>query len=61
MKYLNNEYYVEVKDKRYIFHPTENIIILKTDQPQSSGTQYQVQTETQIRRNQKVIKIIMMS
>ena len=23
MKYLNGKYYVEVKDKRYIIHPTE--------------------------------------
>ena len=56
MKYLNNEYYVEVKDKRYIFHPTENIMLRKKDPPQSLRTQYQVQNETQIRRKQKVIK-----
>ena len=24
MKYLDCKYYVEVKDKRYKFHPTEN-------------------------------------
>ena len=56
MKYLNGEYYVEVKDHRYEIHPNENIILRKRDEPKSLRTQYQVQNETQIRRNQKVIK-----
>ena len=56
MKYLNGEYYVEVKDHRYKIHPSENIILRKRDPPTSLRTQYQVQNETQIRRNQKVIK-----
>ena len=56
MKYVNGEYYVEVKDKRYIIHPTENIILRKRDPPKSLRTEYQVQNETQIRKNQKVIK-----
>ena len=56
MKYLNGEYYVEVRDHRYKIHPTENIILRKRDPPTSLRTQYQVQNETQIRRNQKVIK-----
>ena len=56
MKYLNGEYYVEVKDHRYKIHPTENIILRKRDPPTSLRTQYQVQNENQIRRNQKVIK-----
>ena len=56
MKYLNGEYYVEVKDHRYKIHPSENIILGKRDPPKSLRTQYQVQNETQIRRNQKVIK-----
>ena len=56
MKYLNSEYYVEVKDDRYKIHPTENIILRKRDPPTSLRTQYQVQNETRIRRNQKVIK-----
>ena len=56
MKYLNGEYYVEVKDYRYKIHPTENIILRKRDPPTSLRTQYQVQNETQIRRNQKIIK-----
>ena len=56
MKYLNGNYYVEVKDHRYKIHPTENIILRKRDPPSSLRTQYQVQNETLIRRNQKVIK-----
>ena len=56
MKYLNDEYYVEVKDHRYKIHPTENIILRLRDEPKSLRTQYQVQNETQIRRNQTVIK-----
>ena len=56
MKYLNGNYYVEVKDHRYRIHPTENKILRKRDPPISIKIQYQVQNETQIRRNQKVIK-----
>ena len=56
MKYLNGEYYVEVKDHRYKIHPTENIILRKQDPPTSLRSQYQVQNETQIRKSQKVIK-----
>ena len=56
MKYLDGEYYVEVKDHRYRIHPTENIILRKRDPPNSLRTQYQVQNETQIRINQNIIK-----
>ena len=56
MKYLNGEYYVEVKDKRFLIHPTENIILRKRNEPKSLRTQYQIRNETQIRKNQKVIK-----
>ena len=56
MKYLNGEYYVEVKDHRYKIHPTENIILRKRDPPTSLRTQYQVQNQTQIRKNQKVVE-----
>ena len=56
MKYFNSEYYVEIKDHRYKIHPTENIILRKRDPPTSLRTQYQVQNETQIGRNQKVVK-----
>ena len=56
MKYLDGNYYVEVRDHRYKVRPTENIIKRLRDPPTSLRTQYQVQNETQIRRNQKVIK-----
>ena len=53
MKYLlNSEYYVEVKDHRYKIHPTEIIILRKRDPSTSLRTQYQVQNQTQIRKNQ---------
>ena len=56
LNYLNGEYYVEVKDHRYKIHPTENIILRQRDPPTSLRTQYQIQNDTQIRRNQKVIR-----
>ena len=56
MKYLNGEYCVDVRDHRYKNQPTENIILRKRDPPTSLRTQYQVQNETQIRKNQIVIK-----
>ena len=56
MKYLDGRYYVEVKHHRYKIHPTENIILRLRDEPKSLRTQYQVQKETQISRNQKVIQ-----
>ena len=56
MKYLNGEYYVEVKDKRFIIQLNENIILRKRDRPESLRNQYQVQNNTQTRKNQKVMK-----
>ena len=56
MKYLNGEYYVEVRDHRNKIHPTENIILRKRDPPTSLRTQYQIQNETRIRKNQKVVE-----
>ena len=56
MKYLDGQYYVEVKDHRNKIHPTENLILRERDPPQSLRTQYPVQIETQIRKNQKVIE-----
>ena len=56
MKHLNCNYYVEVKDKRYIIHPIENNILRLREEPKSLRTIYQVQNDPQIRKNQKVIK-----
>ena len=55
MKYLNGQYSEELKDHRQKFHPTGNIILRKRDPPKSFRTQYQVQNETQIRKNQLVV------
>ena len=56
MNYLDGVFYVAVQDHRYKIHPTENNILRKRDEPKSRRTQYQVQNETQIRRNEKVIR-----
>ena len=56
MKYLDGNYYVEVKDHRYKIHPNEIIFLRKRHPPTSLRTQYQVQNDTQIRKKHKVIK-----
>ena len=56
MKYLDGNYYVEVKVYRYRIHPTENIILRLRDEPKSVRTQYQVQNKTQIKKNHKNIR-----
>ena len=56
MNIFKGKYYIEVKDKRYLIHPTANILLRLWDPAPSLRTQYQVQNETQIRTNQKVIK-----
>ena len=56
MKYLNGEYYVEVKNHRYKIHPTENIKLRKRVPPLSLRTRYQVQNDSQIRKNQKTVE-----
>ena len=56
MKYLDGNYYVEVKDHRNKIHRTENIIFRKRDPSISLRTQIKVQNEIEIRRNQKVIR-----
>ena len=56
MKNLNGDYYVEVKDQRYRIRPTEKIFLGKQDSSKSLGTQYQVQNDTQIRKNQKTVE-----
>ena len=56
MKYPDGKYYVQVKDHRYKIHPTLEIILRKRDPPISLRTQYKFETETQVRKNQKVIR-----
>ena len=55
MKYLNGNYYVEVKAKRHIIHPTAKNILSLREAPKPQRTQYKVQINTQVRKkNQKV-------
>ena len=56
MNFFNGSYYVEVKDKSYRIHPNEKILLGLRDEPKSPRTQYQIQNDTQIRKNQKVIR-----
>ena len=56
MRYLNGQYYVEVKDHRYKIHHIKNMILCKRDPPKSLTTQYHVKNKTRIRTNQKVIR-----
>ena len=56
MKYLNGQYYTEVKDHRYKTHPNGEIILRKREPTKSLTTQYQVKNNTKIRTNRKVIR-----
>ena len=56
MKYFKGQHYAEVKDHRYKNHPPKNIVLRLRDEPKSLRTQYQVQNDIQIRKNQKVTK-----
>ena len=56
MKYLDGQFYVEVKDRQFRIHPSKNIISRLRHPSESLRTQYQVQNETQIRKNHKGIK-----
>ena len=56
MKYLNGEYYVEVKDHRYRIDPTEKNKIRLRVTRKPPRPQHQVQNNTQIRKTQNVIK-----
>ena len=51
--YLNNKYYVDVKDKRYFIRPNKNIILEERDPPKSLRTEYQVQKEPKFRKKLK--------
>ena len=48
-------YCVEVKDKRYLFHLREKILLRLRDLSKSLGTQYEVQDQYQV-QNQKVMR-----
>ena len=57
MKRLKGKHYVEVKDKRYNIHPTEEIISRERKAAKKLRTDYQVNIKTQIGRSQKFFKI----
>ena len=56
MRYLNGQYYVEVKDHRCRIRPTEIIILRFCDEPKSFRTQYHIQNCTRMRKNQKLLE-----
>ena len=56
MNHPKIRFFVEVKDQRYSIRPTGNIELRKSDPAKPSRTDYQVQKEIEIRKNQKVIK-----
>ena len=56
MKSINNRYYVELKDKRYITQPTEKIKLKEHKKPEQLRNQNQAIIETQIERTEKVFK-----
>ena len=45
-----------MKDHRYRIHPSEKFLLRLRNEPKSLRTQYQVQNNTEITRNQKDIK-----
>ena len=47
-----------MKDHRDKIDPTENFLLRLRDTPKSLRTQYQVQNETQMRKNQKIVENI---
>ena len=56
MKYLIGKLYVEVKDKKFIIHPDENIILRERKEPKILRTQNQDANEIQIGRNKNLIR-----
>ena len=56
MKFLNGKYYVEVKDERYLFHPSENSILRLLNEPKSSKHKMKFEIILKLVKDQKVIK-----
>ena len=56
MKFFIGNYYVKVKDKQYRILPTVNTILRLRDEPKSFRTQYHIQNESQITKNQEVVE-----
>ena len=49
-------FFLKKKDERYLIHPTENIPLRLRDPPNALRTHYHLQKETEIRKNQKVMR-----
>ena len=56
MKHLKGNYYVEVREKRYMIRTLEYIKLRKGVPPKSLGTEYKLQKETKSEKNRKVEK-----
>ena len=39
-EYLNKKHHIEVKDKRFEIHPTDNLLSGEREPPKRLGTQY---------------------
>ena len=58
MKYLDGNYYVEVREHRYKIHPTENIILRKQDPPRELNIKFRMRLKYgEIRKLIKMITI----
>ena len=55
MKYLNDKFYTECKNDKYIIH--ENKIYRETAAPKSLKTKYEAMNDTKIDRNKTVIEL----
>ena len=55
MKYLNDKFYTECKNDKYIIH--ENKIYRETVSPKSLKTKYEAMNDTKIDRNKTVIEL----
>ena len=55
MKYLNNKFYTEYTNDKYIIH--ENKIYRETVAPKSLKTKYEAMNNTKIDKNKTVIKL----
>ena len=60
-KYLNGQFYVEVKNQRQRLHPAEDNILGVKAPLKPLRTQYKVQIGTHIRKNKKFLKLIIMN
>ena len=55
MRKFNGRYYAEVKNIRYLIHPDQKLVLGLREEPKPQILQYQVQYNTQIKSNRKVL------